>query len=99
MATTSEIIKGLDDIATRIANEQARLRQAKAAITTSKTTLAAMPTQYGTLLADINALTGTDPSVLLAKDERVKLIAEFQALQAVAASAETAIASIITNGG
>jgi hypothetical protein len=95
MATPSQIKAGLNDIAQRIAGERNRLLQAKVAITTAKATLAGFPAQYQTLLADIAALTGNDASVVLAKDERAKLIAEFQALQATATAAETAIASII----
>jgi hypothetical protein len=95
-STTSQIKAGLKDVADRIVAERNRLLQAKSGITTAKTTLANMGTQYSTLMADIAALSGTDPFTLLVKDERAKLIAEFQALQTVATNAETAVASIIT---
>lgn len=94
-STISQIKSGLDEIAKKIANERLRLIGSKTSVTLAKTNLAAMPTQFGTLLADILALTGTDPSTVLAKDERLKLIAEYQALQVIATNAETAIAGII----
>lgn len=94
-STISQIKTGLSDIAARIAAERSRLSQAKVSITTAKSVLSGMPTQYATLLADINNLSGSDPFTLLAKDERAKLIAEFQALQTVANNAETAVAGII----
>ena len=94
-STISQIKSGLDDIAQQIKQHRSKLAQAKSGITSAKTGLAAMPTQYGELLTDINNLTGSDPFTLLAKDERTKLIAEFQELLSTATSAETAVASIL----
>jgi len=94
-STTSQIKAGLDDISARIVGERGRLSQAKAGITTAKTVLAGMVAQHAALVADIDGLTGSDPFVLLAKDEKDKLVAEFQALKTVATNAETAVAGII----
>jgi predicted transcriptional regulator len=94
-STTSQIKAGLNEIATRIAQERSRLAQAKNSITAAEVALSGMPAQYGTLIADIDALTGTAPFVLLSKDEKAKLVAEFQALKSQATAAKNAVAEIL----
>lgn len=94
-STISQVKAGLNEIATKIAQERSRLAQAKTSITAAETALAGMPAQYGTIIADINAATGTDPFVLLSKDESAKLTAEFQALKTTATNAKNAVAGIL----
>lgn len=93
--TTSEINAGLDDVSQRVAAERVRLKQAKVSITSAKTTLTAMATQYATLVSDINALPADEAFADYAKDLKNKLVAEFQALKSVATDAETAVANIL----
>lgn len=94
-STTSQIKAGPNEIATRIAHERSRLAQAKSLITATEVALAGMPAQYGSLIADIDALAGSAPFVLLSKDEKAKLVAEFQALKTQATNAKNAVAEIL----
>lgn len=94
MATTSTVKAGLDDVSATIRNARQRLAQSKAAITTAKNELTAIPNTFGDVIAEIDGYTGADTFETLAQDEKARLAAEFAALQADAATAETALSSI-----
>lgn len=93
-ATTSQVKAGLDDIATTIRNARASMSQAKARMTSAKNELASLPTTFATVIAQVDAYTPADAWETLQQTEKAKLAAEFTALQAAAAAAETALAAI-----
>lgn len=94
MATTSTVKAGLDDVSTTIRNARKRLSQSKAAITAAKNELAAIPTTFADVIAEIDGYAGDDAFESLAKSEKDRLAAEFSALQADAASAEASLSTI-----
>lgn len=91
MATTSEVKAGLDDIAQRIREAINNMTAAKVRLQTAKDDLAALPTDYGDVVATINGYTPTGALETLAQDELAKLTAEFVALSS---SIDAAIASL-----
>jgi hypothetical protein len=96
MATTYSTAKvALDEIAQRIQSNRQRLQQAKALAATAEGDLAAMPAQYGGVIADINAINaGNNAALQTLKAEKDQLVAEFTALQATATSMKTATAAV-----
>ena len=82
MATTTEVKKSLDDIATIIVTERQAFANAKARIQAASGNLAAIPTQYAGVISTIDLYVPTGAFETLAKDERAKLATEFAALKA-----------------
>ena len=81
MATTSEVIKGLDDIATIINSCRSRFTTAKNAIQGCSDQLGDIPTTYADVISTINGYTPTGAFETLAQDKRSKLQTEFVALK------------------
>ena len=96
MATISEVEAALDDVSRTIITERQQLKNAKARMTTGEGNLNSIPTVFADAIATINAYTGSDPVVLLAKDKLAKLTTEFQALKGDATSAKNWLAANIT---
>lgn len=96
MATTySEAKVALAEIATRIRANANRLAQAAALIQQAETDLAAMPTQFGTIISDIGAAAQANSSntaLVAAKAESDLLVAEFTELKTRATTLKTSIA-------
>ena len=82
MATTSEVKAALDDIAQTIKTERQAFASAKARIQAGSGNLAAIPTVFADVIADIDGYTPTGAFETLAKDEKGKLATEFTALKA-----------------
>lgn len=83
----------LDDIAESIRVETQAYKNSSARITAAYNNLNAIPTDYADAVTEIQAL-GDDPAELVAKDELVKLTAEFIALRTAINSAVTALEDI-----
>jgi hypothetical protein len=87
----------LDEIATRITGEINRMNQAVAAFTTAKGNLAALASQYGAIITEINesaTASPNDAAVQAQKARKDKYVADFQAAQTRATSLETAVDGI-----
>lgn len=91
MATTSEVKAGLDTVAQTITQERQRLTNAQAAVLRAFNTLFSLPTTHAAVITEINGYTGSDPFVLLAKDELAKLTTEFIVLRDAADAANVAL--------
>jgi len=95
MATTFSKMKvGLDEIATRIRQNDQRLTQAAAYIQQAETDLAAMSAQYGTLVGDIDTAATANSgnaAYLATKAEKDLLVTEFTALKSRATALKTAV--------
>lgn len=98
MATTFSTAKvALDLIAQRIQSNRSKLTQAQAYALQAETDLAAMPSQFSTIISDIDAAASAAPSDAALQDlklEKDKLVAEFAALQTTATSMKNATAAI-----
>jgi hypothetical protein len=81
MATTTEVKKALDDIATIIVTERQAYANAKARIQAASANLNAITTQYAGVITEIDGYTPTGAFETLAQDEKAKLAAEFAALR------------------
>ena len=84
MATTSEVKKALDEIASVIAAQEAVITKAQTNAAAASAALAAIPTDFSDVIATINAYSPTGAFETLAKDEKAKLQTEFRALKAKA---------------
>ena len=82
----------LDDIAMAIRVEEQAFNNAVGRITTAFNNLDGLPTVHSVAIAEIQAL-GNDPAEAVAKDELIKLTAEFIALRDSINATITAIAS------
>jgi len=80
----------LDDIAEVIRVERQAFDRAKARISAASSNLALLPTTHADIITEIQSL-GDDPSEVVAKDELVKLTAEFVALKTSIDAAITAL--------
>lgn len=98
MATTFSTAKvALDLIAQRIQQNRNNLIQAQSFALRAETDLTAMPTQFGTIISDINSAAAAAPSdaaLQSLKLEKDKLVSEFTSLQATATSMKNATAAI-----
>lgn len=94
MATTSEVKKALDDIASIISNERKACTAAKNRLSVAITNLTAIPSTFSGVIAEINGYTPTGAFETLAKDEAAKLTTEYQGLKAAAEDAESDLSSI-----
>lgn len=83
----------LDDIAAAIRAESNAFDNSIARLTTAYNNLQAIPTVHADALAEIQAL-GDDPAEVVAKDELVKLTAEFIVLRDSINATITAIGAI-----
>lgn len=83
----------LDDIAEAIRVETKAYKNAAARIATGYNNLNAIPTDHAAAIAEIQAL-GDDPAEAVAKDELVKLTAEFITLRTAINSAVAALEDI-----
>lgn len=95
--TFSEIKQGLDGVTADIVAETARLNQGKSQITLANNNLGALATKYAALVTAVNGLATAEPSnaaATLAKAEKDKLVAEFQALKTTAQAMVTALNGI-----
>ena len=90
MATTTEVKKSLDDIATIIVTERQAFANAKARIQAASANLNAITTQYAAVISTIDAYVPSGAFETLAQDEKARLATEFTALKA---SIDTLIAS------
>lgn len=91
MATEFSLAKNsLADISQRIVAERNRIAQARAGVATAIGVLDAMPTQYGTIIADI-ATNAATPGWDGLKAESDLLVAEFMALQVSATALKAAM--------
>ena len=98
MSTTYAQAKtALDEIAGRIHQNQARLDSAEGQIATAEAELAGMSAQYAQVVADLDAMAAADPgntALQVAKQEKDLLVAEFNALKAVATDMKDALAAV-----
>ena len=94
MATISEVKAGLDDIATTIRTERRALVNAKVRIATAQNNLAAIPTIFADVIAEIDGYTPTGEFEALTQDEKAKLQTEFVALRNAAGMGVTALVGI-----
>ena len=93
-STFSEIKAMLNEVAARIAANRARLARARGEIETAEADLAAIPSQYATIITDLDAAAQAnpgDPAYQTAKAERDLLSAEFNALEADATAMTAAL--------
>ena len=81
MATTSEVKAGLDDISRSIRDSRNAYAKAKAAIQSAHNQLAAIPTTFADVIAEIDGYDGSDAFEQVAQAEKAKLATEFVALQ------------------
>ena len=82
MASTSEVLVGLDDIATDIAEQRAILEKAISNAAGASTALAALPSTYSDVVSTVNGYTDTgDEFEIVAKRQLTALTAEFNALK------------------
>ena len=95
MATTYALTKqALYEIAQRINQNQGRLDSAREQVATAEAQLAGMPSQYGTIIADLDAAAAANPdnkALGAAVAEKDLLVAEFQVLKATATAIKDAI--------
>ncbi len=89
MATTSEVIAGVDDMCKEIRTARAGLAKAKAMVTTYKNQLANIPTKYSDVISTIDGYTGGTPFEDAYKDRKDRLASEFVPLKNDAAQAES----------
>lgn len=82
MATYSEVKSGLDDISAAIRAAKEAYDRAKVHIQGASDSLGNIPTTYSDVITEVNGYTPTGAFETLAKDEKAKLQAEFQALKA-----------------
>ena len=94
MATISEVKQGLDDIAQVIRTARFQLKQGKLQLAAVEAQLTALPTDYASVVTQINAYTPTGAYETLAKDELAKISTEFTALKAAATAGKNALAGI-----
>jgi hypothetical protein len=80
MATFSDAKNALNDISVRIQQERARAAQGKKNYQDAEAVLVAMPTQYGEIMAAIDAAPATAPYTQL-KAEKTALVSEFTTLR------------------
>ena len=92
MATSSEVKSGLDSVSKDIAKNRARLEDCIATAAEVSALLAAIPTTYSEVAAEINAYTPNGAFESLSKDELARLTSEFNALKA---NADTIAAVIL----
>jgi len=84
MAETSEVKSGLDNIAEVISANRAVIAKAKTNAQAAADALNAIPVDYADVATTIDAYTGADQFEVLAQAEKSRLIAEYQALKAIA---------------
>lgn len=94
MAYTSDVIGKLDQIAHVVNSNRAQLGSAKEQLSARAVNLAAIPTQYGDIIAEIQAYTGADAFEEQAKAILARLTSEFISLKDEADTAVLALASI-----
>jgi len=84
MATFSQIKSGLDEIAAKNERNRTIIESSRSSLGVAQTNLSKMLTDYSQLVADINQTAidnPTDDAYRLAKSEKDKLVADFQALK------------------
>ena len=91
MATISEVKAGLNAIADLISGSISGRARAKAQLLSARNQLAAIPTQYAAVIAEIDAYTPTGAFETLAQDEKAKLASEFLALKSALETELTAL--------
>ena len=87
----------LANVAQDIDSQRQRFDQAKAAIVACNTTLGAMPTTYGAVIADVDAGAAANPADVAwqnAKAEKDLFVLNFQALKATVQAAVDALAAL-----
>lgn len=86
----------LDNIATRIYQNRTRLELAVTNVNQSVTDLGIMATAYTQFITDLEALATanpTDAAIQNAKAQKDQMVANFQALNTIATSMQTALAA------
>ena len=91
MATISEVKAGLDSIAGMIAGSTKARVQAKNNLLSARNQLAAIPSQFAAVIAEIDGYTPTGAFETLAQDEKAKLASEFTALKSALETELTAL--------
>jgi len=81
MATTTEVKRALEDIASITVTERQAYASAKARIQTASNNLQLITTQYAGVIAEIDGYTPTGAFETLAQDEKARLATEFSALK------------------
>lgn len=84
MATYSEVKHGLDAVAGVISDQRAVMVKVKSNAALASSALDALATDYADVVATINAYGTTNAAEAAAKAELAKMVAEYQALKAVA---------------
>jgi hypothetical protein len=84
MATASQVKVGLDDIAGVIAAQRDVMKKAKSNAALASAALAALGTSYADVITTIGAYGTSDAFENVSKAEYAKLLAEFNALKAIA---------------
>lgn len=100
MATYSEIKASLDEIAMKNHSYKATLARALKLIEEVDSGLAAMPSQYAQVVADVDQAGLDNPNndaFQVALAEKGELVKDFQALKTQAADALTTLSQIIHN--
>lgn len=93
-ATFSQIKAGLDAIAARIVTNRNRAKSARDTLATAVADLAALGTEYGQFVQDVDAALAeapADPALINAKAEKDRLVAEFSALSTAVTTGRDAI--------
>jgi hypothetical protein len=80
----ADIKSGLDQLALKISNEKARIVRGRLELTKAQTELAALPAasaELRTAIDDAATANPTDEAYIMQKNEKDKLVANFQALK------------------
>ena len=94
MATSSEVKAGLDNIAAEIRMRRNNLKKAKDSIIEQEVRLGNIPTEYQSVIEEINGFIPTGAFETLTKDELTKMTAEFIALKAEAVTAINSLSTL-----
>lgn len=94
MATTTEVIKALDDITDLIVTERKSIVSSVNRMTTAQTKLEAIPTQYADVITTINAYGTTDAFEAETKARLAKMAAEYTILKNAITDANLAVADV-----
>jgi F0F1-type ATP synthase membrane subunit b/b' len=96
MTTFSSAKVALDEIATRIQSDRQKLQQAQALAASAESDLAAMATQYATIVSDIDTYAANPGGTALVnlKAEKDQLVSEFNTLKTQATNMKNATAAI-----
>jgi len=94
--TTSLTVVKLDMVSSDIAGCRQKMTEARAAVTSVYTKLAAIPTTYGEMIASINDPAYTGALADVQKAQLAALVAEYTALATAVTAAQTALTTGVT---